>query len=262
METECGFLLKKESNYTVTSVDRALELLLILGKNTKDMGVTELSKLLGVQKSTVHSLLQTMLTRGFVQQTENGRYTLGTRLIQLGETCAERLDIRTAARPILAELADETREIALLAILAGNELIIIDKVEPQRAFLIIPKFDFSMAIHSTAVGKVLLSYAPEAVLNQILERGVDRFTQYTLTDKQTLLNELEKVRGQGFAVGCNETIEGITCIAVPIYDVRGNVAAALSISSASSLVSADRYKEIISILKHKAAAISARLGYE
>ncbi|EAX46570.1 transcriptional regulator, IclR family [Thermosinus carboxydivorans Nor1] len=251
---------QKVSPYIVASVDRALELLLILGRHPHAMGVTELSKILGVQKSTVHSLLQTMLARGFVQQTDNGRYSLGMRLIHLGEICAERLDIRTAARQIMVELANETKEIALLAVLARDELVIVDKVEPQRPFLIIPKFDFSMAIHSTAVGKVLLAHAPDEIYEAILARGIERFTQFTLTDPEALRRELIKVREQGYALGCNETIEGITCIAVPIYNAGGKVAAALSISSASSMLGADRYEAIIEILKEKAKLISRRLG--
>jgi len=233
-----------------------------MGKNRRDMGVTELAKELGVQKSTMHSMLQTLMLRGFVRQTDNGRYTLGYGLIKLGEACAEQLDIRDIARPFMIELANESGEIALLAVLSGTELIIIEKAEPQRPFFIIPKFDFSITLHSTAIGKVLLANAPAAFIDELLARGVKRFTPYTLTDRDALAPELAQIRAQGYAVGCNETIEGVTCIAVPVHDAAGKVAAALSVSSASSMLAAQRPATLINLLKEKAGKIARRLGYQ
>lgn len=261
-ETEGVDLSKQDSPYIVASVDRALALLMLLGRNSRDMGVTELGKMLGVQKSTVHSLLQTLLLRGFVRQTDSGRYTLGFGLIPLGEAAAERLDIRDVARPAMVELANETQKVALLAVLSGTELIIVDKAEPERPFLIIPKFDFSLTLHSTAVGKVLLASAPKEIINTFVDREIERFTPYTLTGKEALLKELAKVREQGFAVGCNETIEGVTCIAVPIYGGNGEVIAALSVSSSSSVLVPDRYNSLIGVLKDKAGQISRSLGFQ
>lgn len=252
---------KQQSPYTVASVARAMDLLIILGKNPQDMGVTELSKLLGVQKSTVHSLLQTLLDKGFVQQTEHGRYSLGVKLIELGNLCAERLDVWSAARPVMTQLADEIGEIVLLAVLSHGEPIIVEKVEPQRPFLIIPKLDFTIAIHSTSVGKVLLAYAKDEVIRQVIDSGLQKYTPCTITDPQKLYDELEKVRTNGYALCCNETIEGVTCIAAPVFTARNNVVAALSLSSATSILTKDRYHYAISMLKQKAAEISKKLGY-
>lgn len=262
METIGGGSLDKQSQYTVAAVDRALEILILLGKSTRELGITELAKVLGVQKSTVHSLLQTLLARGFVQQTETGRYALGVKLLQLGEVFAQRLDIRTAARPILTQLADETGKIALLAVLSRDELMIVDKMEPERPFLIIPKFDFSVAFHSTAIGKVLLAFASEDIRKAILMKALTPFTPYTITDIEEIELELSRVRLDKYAIGCDETIEGVTCFAVPIYNAANHVVAALSVSSASSLVTLNGYNPIITLLKQKAAIISERLGHQ
>ncbi|MCX7779701.1 MAG: IclR family transcriptional regulator [Negativicutes bacterium] len=253
--------MKPNSPYIIASVDRALELLSILGEHSSDMGVTELAKRMGVQKSTVHSLLQTLMGRGFVEQNCSGRYSLGIKLMHLGNICAERLDVRKAAKPVMTEIADETGEVVLLAMLSRGELIIVEKMEPQRPFLIIPKFDFTIAVHSTAVGKILLANASSEVVQEVISRGLRSYTPFTITTIEKLQEELAKVRAQGYAIGCNETIEGITCIAVPIYDAAGCVIAALSISSASSAVLADRYETLIQHLKDKAQYISKRLGY-
>lgn len=254
-------MINTPSSYIVSSVDRSLQILLLLAKSSRALGVTELAKDLGVGKSTVHSLLQTLMARSFVQKNEAGRYSLGVKLIELGEICAERLDIRTAARPVITELADDIGKIVLLAVLSHDELIIIDKVEPLRPFLVIPKFDFSLAVHSTAVGKVLLAFAAEDIINSVVKRGFAQYTPYTLTDIEELGPELKQVRINGYAVGCDETIEGITCVAVPIYNAANQVIAALSVSSASSLMGPSDYKSVILNLQHKAAIISERLGH-
>ena len=155
----------------------------------------------------------------------------------------------------------KTQQIALLAVLSRDELIIVEKVEPERPFLIIPKFDFSVAVHSTAVGKVLMANATDEIIDKIINNGLEKYTDFTLTEREALLHELDIVRKQGYGMGCNETINGVTCLAVPVYDTSRKVVAALSVSCPSSILSENDYMNIIRILKQKAGIISQRLGY-
>jgi IclR family acetate operon transcriptional repressor len=252
---------KKDFPYTVASVDRAVELLLLLESASRDMGITELSKLLGVQKSTVHNLVQTLLARDFVRQTDSGRITLGFRLMRLGAAAAERLDIRRLADPILRELALEANEYVLLAVLNRNEVTIIDSVAPQRSTFIVPRIDFSHTFHCTALGKIFLAYGPEKFRQEIFKRPFSQYTPYTLVQEETVATEITKIFDQGFAVSCNETIEGVTCIGAPVYNAHGKLAAAVSISSATARLTEDRYVEMATILKDKADAISKLIGF-
>lgn len=252
---------KKDFLYTVASVDRAIELLFILESSSRDMGITELSKMLGVQKSTVHNLVQTLLARDFVRQTDSGRYTLGFRLMRIGKAASERLDIRRLAFPILNELAMEANEYVLLALLNRDEVAIIDSVAPQRSTFIVPRIDFSHTFHCTALGKVFLAFASPERQKRIFERPLSKYTPYTLVDDQTLSIEINKIKEQGFAVSCNETIEGVTCIGAPIFNAHGKLEAAVSISSATARLTSDRYLSMAAILMEKAAAISKLIGY-
>jgi len=144
---------KKEFAYTIASVDRAMELLLLLESASRDMGVSELGRLLEVQKSTVHNLLQTLMARDFVRQTDSGRFTLGFRLMRLGTAASERLDIRRLADPILRELAAVANEYVLLAVLNREEVTVIDSVAPQRSTFIVPRIDFAPHISLYGSGK-------------------------------------------------------------------------------------------------------------
>ena len=252
---------KKEFAYTIASVDRAIELLLLLESASRDMGVSELGRLLGVQKSTVHNLLQTLMARDFVRQTDSGRFTLGFRLMRLGTAASERLDIRRLADPILRELAAVANEYVLLAVLNREEVTIIDSVAPQRSTFIVPRIDFAHTFHCTALGKIFLSYETEQIKKIIRTNPLSRYTPYTLVSEETITEEIERIRRQGFAVSCDETIEGVTCIGAPIFNTHGKLEAAVSISSATARLTTDKYQEMADILKEKAAAISKMIGY-
>jgi len=262
-----GFSPKKTNNeakkfaYTVASVDRAIDLLMLLESASRDMGITELSKVLDVQKSTIHNLVQTLLARGFVRQTESGRFALGFRLMRLGVTASERLDIRRLADPILRELAAVANEYVLLAVLYRNEVTIVDSVAPQRTTFIVPRIDFAKTFHCTALGKVFLAFGAEELRNSIISKSLDCYTQYTLVEKNALNAEIDKVRILGYTVSCNETIEGVTCIGAPIFNAHGKLEAAVSISSASARLTSERYHEMAEILMSKAAAISRQIGF-
>ena len=252
---------KKEFPYTVASVDRAIELLLVLEASPREIGVTELSKLLGVQKSTIHNLLQTLLARDIVRQTESGRFTLGFRLMKLGAAAADRLDIRRIADPVLRELAEVSNEYVLLGVLNRDEVAIIDSVAPPRSTFIVPRIDFTRTFHCTALGKIFLAYGSEQIRRTILSQPLSRYTPFTLITEEEISVEIEQIRSQGFTVSCNETIEGVTCIGAPIFGAHGKLAAAVSISSASARLSGDKYDEMASILKTKAAVISRMIGF-
>ncbi len=252
--------MSEQSQYIIASVDRALQLLLLLEKTPAAIGITEIAKSMDIHKSTVHSLLRTLMLHGFVKQNEYGKYTLGARLIELGNTCAQRLDVKTIAHPLMLDLATDSGEIVLLAILAQQDLIIVDKVEPPRSFLIIPKIDFRVAVHSTAIGKVLLAHSAESTVNEFFKQKLRQFTSNTITQEETLKNEFEIIKKQGYACCCNETIEGITCIAVPIYNNKQEIEAALSVSCTSSSITSERRDELTKKLFRTAGLISNQLG--
>lgn len=252
---------KEKSKYLVASVDRAIELLFILENSPREMGVTELSRELGVQKSTVHNLLQTLLARDFVRQTDTGHYTLGFRLMPLGLACTERLNIRRIASPYLKELAAEAEEVALLAVLSAGQLTIVDKVEPKRPVFLIPRFDYCNTFHSTALGKVFLAYSAAPFQEKVMAEPLPCYTAKTIGNKKILAEQLALIREQGYAVASDETIQGVTCIGAPIINANGKLEAAITVSGATAWFTKERLETIVQIMKEKTTAISKQLGY-
>lgn len=252
---------KDKNKYMVASVDRAIELLFILENSPREMGVTELSRELGVQKSTVHNLLQTLLARDFVRQTETGHYTLGFRLMPLGLACTERLNIRRMASPYLKELAAEVEEVVLLAVLSAGQLTIVDKVEPSRPIFLIPRFDYCNTFHSTALGKVFLAYASHEFYEKVMAEPLPQHTAKTILDKDRLQAELLQIRLQGYAVASNETIEGVTCVGAPIINANGKIEAAITVSGASAWFTKEKREAVVRVMLEKTRAMSQLLGY-
>ena len=173
---------------------------------------------------------------------------------------ARHMDARLTV-DVARELAAVANEYVLLAVLNREEVTIIDSVAPQRSTFIVPRIDFAHTFHCTALGKIFLSYETEQIKKIIRTNPLSRYTPYTLVSEETITEEIERIRRQGFAVSCDETIEGVTCIGAPIFNTHGKLEAAVSISSATARLTTDKYQEMADILKEKAAAISKMIGY-
>ncbi|TRZ96345.1 MAG: IclR family transcriptional regulator [Dehalococcoidia bacterium] len=245
------------------SVVRALDILLSF-VSYDEVGITELSQSLNLAKSTVHSLLQTLKDKGLIEQNpENSKYRLGLKAYQLGMRWVKGRDLRIVARRYIQQLSEELGEIVHLSIFAGDQALIIDRIEPSAPFLVVPRIGWALPLHSTAAGKVLLAYSPKEVVNRIVrETKLAKYTASTITDPTELENVLNKVYHQGYALDEEETLSGIVCIAAPIRDYNSVVVASLSITSSVDRCPPERYLELIERVWRGADIISVNLGYQ
>lgn len=250
----------------ITSVDRALDIMLLLQQEGKEMGVTQMSTALGMYKSTVHRTLMTLEQKGFVQQNpDNGKYWLGIRLYSLGMLIRERLPLRNIAYPHAKALSEKFDEVVHLSILDRNAApypkhVIIDKIqERQQVLSLTPPVGSSAFCHSSAVGKCLLAYSPRQYLNKFAESPLPVFTEKTIGNWDQLVQALDHIKRQGYAVDDEELEIGLTCVASPILGRDNEVIAALSLSGPTSRIRA-RFDEIVREVVKSAALISASLG--
>ncbi|WP_257349816.1 IclR family transcriptional regulator [Pseudalkalibacillus decolorationis] len=248
----------------VQSVDRALSIIEVLGNHPNGLGVINLSKTLNLPKSTIHRLLNSLITRNFVYQNEeNERYYLGMKLAQISSKIIENLDIRVLARPYIEDLSQITNEVVHLCIRDGNEVAYIDKVESNRTIRMYSQIGKRAMLHCTGVGKVLISGLPDHKIIDIVDQvGLPKFTENTITSKEAFIQEIQLIRQNGYALDQEEHEDGIYCIAAPIYDYSGNIIAGFSLSGPinriKSSIENGHYK---SYLLSTAYQISERLGY-
>ena len=212
------------------TVIKALQVLEALALSDQPRGVTELARELQLSKSNVYRLLETLRESSYVQRVSGGRAFEPTlKLWRLGANIAGRLDVKAAAGPYLLELRDETRETARLTVLQGDQGICIQQVETQHPLRVQTPIGGVLLLYCSATGKAMLAFQPSEVIERVAS-SMEKFTPTTASSKQDLLDELERIRRDGFALNRGERIEGVCGVAAPVIDRSGTVNAAIGIS--------------------------------
>lgn len=251
---------------TIQSVTRALSLLELLAKETNTISLSELSHKANLKMATVHRLLTTLMNRGFVEQDNlTLRYRLGIKLFEIGNAALIVNDLRSIVRPFLKQLSEQVNETINLAILDGTEVVYIDQLESTNMVIVkmFARVGSRGPAYCTGTGKVLLA---DLSVDELRKRfsGVEfvKFTEYTITDIDRLIEALLKIKKQGYALDFSERDPGVICIAAPIYNYEGRVQAAISVSTPAQRISEERIeKEILPLLLNITAQVSQKLGF-
>jgi DNA-binding IclR family transcriptional regulator len=245
----------------IQSVIRTLKILNCFEQD-KELQIAEISNRVGIGKSTAHHLLMTLKEMHFVKQDSRTKaYSLGIQVFKLGYAYFHQMDLVKAARPFLQVLADRTHETVHLAELLGDEVLYLDKIESLQSILMRSRIGTTKPAYCTGLGKALLAWQKEDVLRQMVERtGLQGYTDKTIVDKNRLLEELGECRRRGYSIDDEEIEIGLFCVAAPIFDISGNVVAAVSISCPKHRIEG-RLDELISLVIHAARNISGQLGH-
>ncbi len=249
---------------TVQSVDRTLAILETLASYREPISLTMLSVKLGLNISTVHRLLNTLIIAGFVEQEPNqGHYRLGLKTFEIGNAALYNLDIRSIAKPYLKELVDRCSETANLSVLNHGDVVYIDQVESPNIVKMFAQPGTRGPAYCTACGKVLLAALIPGEVNQIIkETKFFKYTDSTITDPELLKEEIDKVRQQSYAIDFGELEEGVQCVAAPIRNHEGKTIAAISVSGPETRISqVFSQAELIKLIIEAANRISLQLGF-
>ncbi|MEW5921415.1 MAG: IclR family transcriptional regulator [Bacillota bacterium] len=248
----------------VQSVERTLRILELMAERGQPLSLSDISNHLNLKISTAHRLLKTLIICGFAQQDPySGKYLLGIKNFNIGNTALYSLDIRSVARPFLNQLVANYHETASIGILDQGDLIYIDQVESEKMVKMLARLGSRLPAHSHAMGKALLAALSDAELDTLLKnKKLVKFTENTITSPEQLKKELHIIRRQSYALDLEETEMGIRCVAATIYNHLGNATAAVGISAPSSRISASHLGELAAVIKQTAREISARLGFK
>lgn len=244
---------------TVRNAARVLKAFL---SREESIGVSELSRRLGLGKSAVHRLLTTLAAEGLVEQDpRTGGYRLGIVMFELGEAVKVHLDLHAAAAPVLAQLREQTGESAQVGVLDGDEVVYVDRLESAHSLRLFTETGRRVPAHCTSSGKVLLAHLDDAVRAEYLARPLTRYTPHSLTDPAALRAELDRVRAAGWAEAVNEREIGVASVAAPVRDARGGVVAALSVGAPVARFGAPQRRRVSRAVVEAGEAISRRLGF-
>jgi IclR family transcriptional regulator, pca regulon regulatory protein len=249
-------------------LERGLAILSAFGSRRPVLGVSELGREIGLTRSTTHRYVATLAALGYLQQeTGSRKYRLGPRVLDLGFSAITSMELREVAAPHLRQLSDDTGFTVNMAILDSIDIVYVERCRSagkgQHEIDLNLHVGARLPAYCTSLGKVLLAYLPPdeqaARLDQIdfTRRGPN-----TITSRDALAEELNRIRRQGYAINNEELAYGLRSIAVPVLDRDGRAAGAINLAVHSSLVSIeDLGVRLSAVLKRTAADISARLGY-
>lgn len=206
--------------------------------------------------STARRLVAEMVDHGILERTDDGSFTLGLRLWELGALSHRVLSLRDTAMPFMTVLNQALGQHVQLAVREGNEAVIVERLSATNAVGLQLKLRTRVPLHASATGKILLAYASEAEIDDVLSRPLTAFTPHTVTDPQTQREDLAEVARQGYAVMRDETQLGVAAVAAPIRTARRQLVASLSVVVPSTFTEFDK---LIHGVTAAAKAISAAM---
>lgn len=248
----------------IEAIDRAMAIMQLFLKEERPLSVTYISKTMGLHKSTVSRTLDTLEQRGFVQkEKESGKYWLGLQVYALGMLFREKDSFAKVAYPYAKALALECNEgVHITSFTSHNDApypqhIILEKIKSPRTVDLAPPVGAVRPSYCSAAGKCLLAFSPD-YLQQYLGCQLQKFTAYTVTDWAQLLQDLECVRYQGYAIENGEVEASMACIAAPIF-TGGRISAAISVSGPRERLLGEEKETVIKAVKKTAADITETL---
>lgn len=243
-------------------VDRLGALLALYSFERPEWGVTEAGERLGLAKSTVSELFASLAAQGFVERSARGRYRLGWRLFELNHVLLASKPLVREARVAMQELVERHGESSHLMVLERDRAVIVEKVEATLATqILMSRAGLRLPAHGSACGKLLLAWQPWSEVRRMFEDvELERFTPATITSLPALATEFERIRDVGVAVDRDEFVQGLSCVAAPIFDDTGTAVAGISLTVPSYRFDATE-ADLVELLAGTARRVSRRLGF-
>lgn len=246
----------------VPAVERAMRILNAFRDDQHQFGITELSRELDINKSTVHGIVRTLSEYRVLQQDPGSRkYGLGPGLIELGGLALRRLDVRRIARPLLVELMQQVNETVLLGVFEQDGITVIDFVEPARQLRIAVAAGQRLPYSAGSFGRTFLAWMDDQTVDRLIaEHGLRKYTKSSITDPDRYKASLKAVREQGYAVDASEEyLEGVWAVSAPIHGAHG-IQAAVTVVGFGSRLSGDEKRAAVQLTHQTAQRIAIGMG--
>ena len=253
--------MKETKAPRVNALHRGLQIMELLAGPKKRWSTSAISRKLKIPKSSASYLLHTLEVRGYVRREEDSAYRLSMKMLDLANLGLRGIEVRDISLPVLRRLVEETEMTGHVAVFDGPEAVYIVRV-PSPGFIQVDTWvGRRMALHSSGAGKALLAFLPPRRAEALLE-GVElrRWTPKTIVAPARLRQELKKIRENGYAIDDEENTPGVRCVAAPIYDRSGEVAASLSLTGPVQQLTDDRLVRLAEKVRDRAQDISKVLG--
>lgn len=246
----------------LSSLANAIELLKTFNEKEVELGISELSKRLGLAKSTVHRMATTLVRGGMLEKNPvNDKYRLGLALFSLGGLVRRRLDVSNEARPTLQELKSKLNETVLLGVLDGQDALYLFHFESSHAIRMRSDIGVRKRALCTGEGQVMMAFKSDEEIEQALALGLEPRTPHTVTDPARIREKLYRIREQGYVVEDQESEVGMRCIAAPVFNMSGAVVAGVGLAGPLHRMDDAVIETYVTEVVAAARVVSERLGY-
>lgn len=257
-------MIRREAELDVVdAVDRALAILECFSTDRPELGISEISRELGMHKSTVFRSLTSLEARGLVaKDPRTRRYTVGAKILKPAGAYLSTIDVREKSKPFMEDLRVQTRETVSLYVPAGDRCVCIERLESPLEIRRVIRVGDQVPLYLGSVGKATLAFMPELVQRRTLA-GLSKEPHIGLqaVDASALEAELAQIRERGYAISHEERVAQVSSVSAPIFDASGDVSATLSVSGPSTRFDIDRVGEYASLVVKATEEISRLLGY-
>lgn len=248
-------------DYSIAVLQHALDVLELLDEAPEPLGVTDISRRLGATKSATYRILVNLEGRGYlVKDPVTARYAIGSRLLRYGLRVGSRATLVQAARPRLEALSAGLSETANLGVIDASKVLYVDIVESPHDLRMAARVGARDDVHSTALGKAMLAFMPEAERNALLHGPLRKKTSRTIADREQLIADLATIRRTGLAVDYGENEMAASCFGAPVFGPAGGVIAAISVAGPEGRMSAAGVDHISRVLMDAARSVTEELG--
>jgi len=247
----------------IQTLERMVSILDCFSLEKPALGVREAARETTLSPSTTGRIMAYMKEMGILNQDpETHLYMMGSKVLAWAGIYMVTSDVRTVALPVMVRLQEQTRETISLYILEGSERVCVERLESPETVRIVARVGRRIPLYAGSAGKVFLAFMPENRREMIL-RDIELIpmTEQTITDMDALRDDLDQIREKGYAVSRGEWIIDASGTAAPIFDQRGLITAAISISGPGQRFTDEKIKEMADLLVKETAQISFELGY-
>lgn len=246
--------------YVLKSLNHALQIIDLLSEN-EFMGISQICKIMNQSKSSVFRILYTLELAKYVEKTPDAKYRLSLKFAHYGNIVLERQDVLTIARPYLKKLSHHYNQASHCAILDHNgRITFLCRETPNSFFRLASNAGYQMDAYCCATGKMLLSQLSDEELTYFANRyDFKQMTPSTMSTPQKLLDNIALIRSRGYSEDLEESEIGLSCCAVPVFNIHKKCVAAISVSGASAYIQQNR-EDIIHALLETSKQISRDLG--
>lgn len=249
------------NRYVIQSIDKALDVLELLAEH-ESLSLNELTEQLSQPKSSLYRILLTLELRGFIKHSHDNGYSLGYKHLMLTKKLLEGNSLRDASLPEMKKLSDKYGDTVNLGVLSEGQVIYLEIIEGTYSLRMTDTIGTKCPIHATAIGKAIVAHIPEQDVSKILKQNdMIRFTSKTISEPEVLMEELKKIRLQGYALDNEEMVQGARCLSAPIFDMFGHVVGAISLSGAIHRFHQDQIDTIAADVMKTTQNISSKLGF-